>query len=113
VLGGKDNNTVDGCAGDDTVNGNLGDDTLTGGEGADMFHFVGTDLGNDFVMDWNIELDILGISANIIADRADLIAATEINSFGGVTTLSDGSTVTIFVLSSGDLESINIEFICI
>jgi Ca2+-binding RTX toxin-like protein len=95
VRGGQGNDIVFGETGDDTLKGNKGDDTLTGGDGADLFHFVGTDLGNDVITDWNVEQDNLGFSSEIFETSVAAVAAMSVSGADVVIDMGNGSSVTL------------------
>lgn len=63
IRGGHGDDHIGGGPFDDTLSGGPGADTLTGGGGADRFVFGGVDTGADRITDFDLENDILDLSA--------------------------------------------------
>ncbi len=63
VRGGHGDDQLGGGSGDDTLSGGPGDDVLTGGGGADHFVFGGVDTGRDMITDFDLDADIIDLSA--------------------------------------------------
>ena len=81
--GGYGNDTLNGGDGDDLLKGRFGDDVLTGGAGADTFHYAIADMGgrfvtndgNDVVLDFEINTDIIQLEAyQFIGHEANTLA---------------------------------------
>ena len=83
--GGAGHDDIDGGAGEDTIISATGEDTLTGGEGADVFVFntaydSHSNTGIDVITDFEVDADIIDVSALAIASLAnfDVAAPDEI-----------------------------------
>ncbi len=63
IRGGHGDDRIGGGALGDTLSGGPGADILTGGAGADRFVFGGLDTGADHITDFDLENDILDLSA--------------------------------------------------
>ncbi|MES2474663.1 MAG: hypothetical protein V4640_02700 [Verrucomicrobiota bacterium] len=63
IRGGHANDTLGGGPLDDTLSGGPGADILTGGGGTDRFVFGGVDTGKDRITDFDLEHDIIDLSA--------------------------------------------------
>ncbi len=94
IRGGLGNDDLAGGAGDDTLSGGPGSDILTGGEGHDRFVYGGVDTGTDVIADFDLEEDILDLSAffwGVTGDARDHLSvrldsnfATEVPSLDSV-----------------------------
>ncbi|MES2658821.1 MAG: hypothetical protein V4689_09385 [Verrucomicrobiota bacterium] len=63
IRGGHADDRLGGGPFDDVLSGGGGPDILTGGAGADRFVFGGVDTGNDRITDFDLEKDIVDLSA--------------------------------------------------
>ena len=63
IRGGFADDLLSGGAGPDTLSGGTGDDMLAGGGGGDRFLFGEVDTGTDTITDFEIESDIIDLSA--------------------------------------------------
>ena len=63
IRGGHGNDVLSGGPVNDILSGGPGNDTLTGGGGADQFVFGGVDTGSDRITDFDLENDIIDLSA--------------------------------------------------
>jgi Ca2+-binding RTX toxin-like protein len=68
LVGGAGNDRLEGGGGDDTLNGDSGSDQLLGGAGADTFWFVGTNAGQDRILDFNSADDTVVLDRSMFAD---------------------------------------------
>ncbi|WP_333697925.1 hypothetical protein, partial [Kordiimonas lacus] len=111
--GGDGNDTLDAGAGDDTLIGGAGNNQLTGGSGSDRFVVRSIDTGNHTVTDFDVDADILDLSATTIT-AANLLAAAEETTQGGtagILLVDDwGGTLFIEGLSLAELMDATILF---
>ncbi|MFT4548916.1 MAG: hypothetical protein ACI9MB_002885 [Verrucomicrobiales bacterium] len=63
IRGGHGDDVIGGGPMKDILSGGAGADTLTGGGGIDRFVFGGVDTGNDVITDFDIEEDVIDLSA--------------------------------------------------
>ena len=63
IRGGHGDDQLGGGPLDDTLSGGPGADILTGGGGSDRFVFGGVDTGNDRITDYDLQQDIIDLSA--------------------------------------------------
>ncbi|MFT5042725.1 MAG: hypothetical protein ACI8TX_003718, partial [Hyphomicrobiaceae bacterium] len=63
IRGGHGDDVLGGGSGDDTISGGPGSDTLSGGLGVDSFVFGAIDTGRDVIIDFEIESDVIDLSA--------------------------------------------------
>ena len=63
IRGGHGNDKLGGGSHNDILSGGPGSDVLTGGGGADQFVFGEIDTGRDSITDFNVEKDIIDLSA--------------------------------------------------
>ena len=82
IFGGDGNDTLFGDADDDFLYGGTGDDLLTGGADLDTFVFV-ENGGNDTIDDFEIDLDLIDLSAFNIT-FADLVFTANVITIDGV-----------------------------
>lgn len=111
LYSGAGNDTVDGGAGDDTLWGGGGDDVFTGGEGVDIFYFGGT-IGNDTVIDFNVDQDQLNLSATVtdFNTHDDITAAASDTDDGLRIDLGDGNSLLLEGLTTDDIADMAITF---
>jgi RTX calcium-binding nonapeptide repeat (4 copies) len=64
IRGGFGADRLRGGEGADTISGGAGDDLLSGGGGADRFVFGAVDLGRDRITDFDVQRDIIDLSAS-------------------------------------------------
>lgn|GEM_PF-867171 len=104
--GGAGNDTLDAGAGDDTLTGGLGHDELIGGSGSDRF-IMREGEGGDTITDFDVNEDILDLSATSITADTLLRAYAEETTSGGVegVLITDDLGGTLFVedLTLGEL----------
>jgi serralysin len=92
LRGGAGDDVLRGGPGDDILIGGPGNDRLIGGPGADMFVFQ-PNGGNDVVVDFEDDLDVLNFRAFNFASKADVLnLATQVGA-GVVFNLPGGATV--------------------
>lgn len=104
LFNGSGDDTVSGSAGSDSLWGGAGNDILSGGPGPDTFAFSETS-GHDKVTDFELDSDILILSAAGIIDFAAAASETE---EGLLITLSDASSVLLEGLTLEDLDQISV-----
>lgn len=93
--GGQGADLLRGEQGNDTLTSGAGDDRMIGGAGRDRFVFVLGD-GNDEIMDFNVALDRIDLSAiSQFEDFADVQAAAF--TFAGDTVITIASGQTVFI----------------
>jgi hypothetical protein len=63
IRGGHGDDVLGGGSADDTISGGPGADVMSGGAGADRFVFGGVDTGADSILDFDIALDVVDLSA--------------------------------------------------
>jgi Ca2+-binding RTX toxin-like protein len=63
LTGSRGDDTLSGGAGFDTLTGGRGDDTLAGGSGRDFFNFLSPNDGIDTIQDFNVDEDLIRVSA--------------------------------------------------
>ena len=68
-----------GDKGDDVLIGNEGTDILNGGEGNDLFYLQGNVSGTDWVQDFDLEADRLGLADGLSQDNIEITG--DVNSF--------------------------------
>ena len=95
TLTGTGNLSGTGNALDNVITGNSGNNVLTGGAGVDTFVF-NSSFGNDTIMDFNPNEDILQFDHSLFADAATALAnATDDGNGNTVITLDANDTVTL------------------
>jgi serralysin len=104
ILGGDDDDTLIGNNGADSLNGGAGDDRLTGGIGADTFIF-GTEIGWDWVFDWESGEDQLDLTAWNLADFAAVTSIANNRSTSLRLELDVDSWISIGGISLNDLNA--------
>ncbi|MBE9041595.1 hypothetical protein IQ235_12470, partial [Oscillatoriales cyanobacterium LEGE 11467] len=92
VAGGRDNDSIVGGLGDDTLSGDLGDDSLTGGGGSDRF-ILTLDTGNDIIADFTDGVDLLAVSADLLAELQQRPAIAVNTAQGAKIELGSGSVL--------------------
>lgn len=73
LLGGANRDRLSGGRGDDTLIGGAGADRLSGGPGADWF-IVDIDQGSDIVLDFNADVDTLGLAEELSLGQLSVTA---------------------------------------
>lgn len=104
LIGTNQNDTLIGGDGNDTLTGGGGNDTLRGGAGYDRFNFNSASDGIDKIADFNVNEDIIGISAQGFGST-DFLAGSTISAdqFRIGTGAGDASDRFIYNQSNGAL----------
>ena len=113
LYGGSGNDTLSGGDGTDDLTGGYGADLLTGGAQADTFHFDSVLDTNDTITDFvsgTDKLDFSGIDAKPLVSGDQAFAwGGKVNApsviANGVTWMTDGSDVTVYADTDGDLST--------
>ena len=61
LWGGGGNDFLEGGSGDDVLIGGAGDDLMIGGQGRDHFVYVGGDVGNDAIREFELDRDVIDL----------------------------------------------------
>ncbi|NOX74607.1 MAG: calcium-binding protein [Alphaproteobacteria bacterium] len=100
IVGGDGNDILNGNKGNDQISGGVGNDIMAGGKGSDAFIFNEPSFGNDTVLDFDINADVL-ILADFLAANAGVTfidAADFVSSYASVV----GGTDVVFDFGTGD-----------
>lgn len=76
IIGTNQNDSLTGGDGNDILTGGGGNDTLRGGAGYDRFNFNSASDGVDKIVDFNVNEDIIGISAQGFGSSDFLVGST-------------------------------------
>jgi len=106
VYGGKGNDKVYAGAGDDLVNGGEGNDWMWGGAGYDVFAFEKSS-GKDKIYDFNVEEDMIDLSALGFDSWKDVKVAMHATRKGVVIELGDHNSVELLGVKSKFLSEKN------
>ncbi len=109
LFNGEGDDTVQGGSGNDTLWGGRDNDQLNGGIGSDKFVFTVT-AGNDQITDFNLDDDMLDLSATDFTGLDTLTSAAEDTSGGLLVTINDTTTILFMGLSLSDLANMDITF---
>ncbi|MGD1926333.1 MAG: Hint domain-containing protein [Paracoccaceae bacterium] len=104
VYGGDGNDSIDGGSADDTIYGGAGNDIIAGGSGDNIYHFE-DGFGDDTLVDFNDNDDIIQVSSKGISNFTDVAARLTQVGPDSILTLDDGSTLTIENIGLGDLSA--------
>ena len=113
IIGGSNADTLSGAAGIDRLTGNGGNDIMTGGTENDVFVF-GTGFGNDQVLDFDADPDLiggqdlldlvgLGITGAMFATGSVSIAASGL--FDTLVTIGGADTILLTGVASGTVDA--------
>ena len=110
IRGGHGDDVIGGGAGDDILSGGPGADTLTGAAGVDRFVFGGLDTGSDRITDFELEQDVIDLSALFWGQTGDarpfISVRLDANFSNPIPTLD---TVLIVQLPTGGTQEIVLE----
>ncbi|WP_169543139.1 Ig-like domain-containing protein [Sneathiella aquimaris] len=110
AIGSDGADTIVGGGGDDTIAGGGGNDVIEGGAGADVVHFYDVDDGDDILLDFDVNEDVVNLDALFdelgiagAENRADLVILDE-NAGSTTITVSGESdfSITLYNVDLGD-----------
>jgi Ca2+-binding RTX toxin-like protein len=110
AIGSDGADTIVGGGGDDTIAGGGGNDVIEGGAGADVVHFYDVDDGDDIILDFDVNEDVVNLDALFdelgiagAENRADLVVLDE-NAGNTTITVSGESdfSITLYNVDLGD-----------
>ncbi|MCH1508488.1 MAG: type I secretion C-terminal target domain-containing protein, partial [Akkermansiaceae bacterium] len=114
IRGGHGDDVLGGGSADDTISGGPGADVLSGGAGTDRFVFGGIDTGADTILDFDVSLDVVDLSAlfwgqsgdarDFLSIRLDTDFSTEVPTL---------NSVLLVQRSEGDVQEITLKNVVI
>lgn len=107
LFGGDGADTLSGGAGDDRLVGGAGDDSMTGGAGRDLFVYLRGPYGNDRILDFDPDKDVIGLSPYAPVNPSEALSHVRDSADGAVLSLEAEGAILFSGVKKSDLTKAN------